>query len=209
MMQPVYLSTAYLAPVQYYCKLFHFAPAYIETCENYVKQSYRNRCIIAGANGALTLTVPVEKPAAPKCLTRDVRISEHGRWRHLHWHALVSAYQTSPFFEYYRDDFITFYEKKYVFLFDFNEALRRLVCELLDMQPDVRYTATYVAGVPNDFREAIRPRRPPDDPAFRPKPYCQVFRSRFGFLPNLSIVDLLFNMGAESLLILGNTPKPE
>ena len=101
-----------------------------------------------------------------------------------------------------QDDFRPFYEKKYEFLLDFNEELRRLVCDLLDMQPAVVYTEHYESEVANDFRETIRPKHEGEDPAFRPEPYYQVFREKFGFLPNLSIADLLFNMGPEGLVTL-------
>lgn len=201
----VYISIAYLGPVQQYVKLYQYPDVYIETAENYIKQSYRNRCNIAGANGVLPLSVPIVKPDTLKCLTKDIRISDHGNWRHLHWNALVSAYNMSPFFEYYEEDFAPFYEKKYKYLFDFNEELRRLLCELLDIQPIIHYTDHYKTGVVNDFREIIRPKHPGVDSFFNPQPYYQVFGERHGFLSNLSIVDLLFNMGPESLLVLKNS----
>ena len=108
----------------------------------------------------------------------------------------------SPFFEYYADDFAPFYERKYDFLIDFNEALQQLVCQLLDIETQVILTDHYEPEVPHDFREAIRPKHTIEDPTFRPEPYYQVFQEKFGFLPNLSIVDLLFNMGPEGLLTL-------
>lgn len=201
-MSIAYLSTAYLGPIQQYTKMVRYPEVRIETAENYIKQTYRNRCVIAAANGPLALSVPIVKPDTLKCLTKDIRISDHGHWRHLHWNALVSAYNMSPFFEYYADDFAPFYEKKYTFLLDFNEELRRMICELLDLHPHIVYTERYEPEVANDFREAIRPKHEGDDPDFHPRPYYQVFRERFGFLPNLSIVDLLFNMGPESELYL-------
>lgn len=206
-MQAVYLSTAYLGPVQQYCKMYQFSDVYIETQENYLKQTYRNRCTIAGANGPLSLSVPIVKPDTPKCLTRDIRISDHGNWRHLHWHAILSAYNMSPFFEYYEEDFAPLYEKKYDFLLDFNEALRQIICRLLDIQPRIQYTETYRPAVANDFRESIRPRQPLPDPSFSPRPYYQVFKEKYGFLPNLSIVDLLFNMGPEGIVVLRDSIK--
>ena len=108
----------------------------------------------------------------------------------------------SPFFEYYADDFAPFYERKYDFLLDYNEALRELICDLLDLHPTVRYTETYQSEVAFDFRTSISPKHPCADASFRPKPYYQVFQAKHGFLPNLSIVDLLFNMGPEGLLVL-------
>lgn len=200
-MKPAYISTAYLGPVQQYSKMFHFPEVRIETSENYLKQSYRNRCIIAGANGPLPLSVPIVKPDTLKCLTKDIRISDHGNWRHLHWNAIVSAYNSTPFFEYYEDDFAPFYEKKYEFLFDFNEELRMLICQLLDIQPQIQYTTSFEADVENDFRW-ISPKQDIADPSFPLKPYYQVFQDKHGFLPNLSIIDLLFNTGNEGILIL-------
>ena len=200
-MKPAYISTAYLGPVQQYSKMFHFPEVRIETSENYLKQSYRNRCIIAGANGPLPLSVPIVKPDTLKCLTKDIRISDHGNWRHLHWNAIVSAYNSTPFFEYYEDDFAPFYENKYEFLFDFNEELRMLICQLLDIQPQIQYTTSFEADVENDFRW-ISPKQDIADPSFLLKPYYQVFQDKHGFLPNLSIIDLLFNTGNEGILIL-------
>ena len=201
-MSTVYLSTAYLAPVQYYCKLISYESIRIETCENYLKQTYRNRCMIATANGIQSLSVPIENPKTDKCPTKDIRISEHGNWQHIHWNALVSAYRMSPFFEYYEDDFAPFYQQKHQFLFDFNEKLRLTICKLLDIHPDVHYTTEYIVDVADDFRMSIRPRQPVVDHGFIPIPYYQVFREKHGFSPNLSIVDLLFNMGPEAVTVL-------
>lgn len=205
-MKPVILTSAYLAPVHYYTKLYSAPYVYEERNEFYVKQTYRNRCMIAGPDGPLALTIPVEHGDLRKPLTREVRISEHGNWRHLHWNALCSAYDGSPFFEYYADDFRPLYEKRFDFLVDFNEALQQTVCEALDLHPQIERRPNYIeAGETDacDFRETIRPKVSPDfDPLFSPVPYYQVFGRRTGFLPNLSIVDLLFNMGPEARLVL-------
>lgn len=209
-MKVAYLSSAYLAPVEYYSKLLNYDKIFIEQHDHYMKQTYRNRCTIAGPEGELALSVPTVKPENPKCPMKDIRISDHGNWRHLHWNAMESAYNSTPFFEYYKDDFRPFYEKKYEFLTDFNEELCWLVCKLIDIQPDTERTTEYKADfAPNeiDFREAIHPKKNfrQADPEFIPQPYYQVFETRHGFLPNLSIIDLLFNMGPESLLILQQT----
>ena len=205
MEKTVYLTSAYLAPVSYYAKLFAADKAFIERYDNYVKQTYRNRCVIAAADGPLALTIPTEKSESLKCPMKDVRISDHGNWRHMHWNALVSNYRNSPFFEYYADDFRVFYEKK--FLWDFNQEICQLVCGLIDIHPQMEGTTEYrteFSEDEQDFREIIHPKRDfhTEDPTFVAKPYYQVFKEKFGFLPNLSIADLLFNMGPESLLVL-------
>ncbi len=211
-MLPVILTSAYLPPIHYFTKLY--AAPYIieERHDHYVKQTYRNRCVIAGPNGAQALTIPVEHGGMQKATTGEMRISEHGNWRHLHWNALVSAYDSSPYFFYYADDFRPFYEQHYEYLADFNAALMGKVCELLDLSPNIQVSSSYIDAIPSetdDFRELIRPKTDyAKDNHFRPVPYYQVFRERTGFLPNLSIVDLLFNMGPESRIVLRDSIVP-
>ena len=130
----VLLSSAYLAPVQYYSKMLLYPEVLVEQHDHYMKQTYRNRCVIATQAGTQALTVPVELDGKPKTFMRDVRISSHGAWQHLHWLSLVSAYENSPFFEYYADDFRPFYERKFDFLIDFNEQLCDTVCRLLGLE---------------------------------------------------------------------------
>jgi hypothetical protein len=199
----VVLTTAYLAPIEYYMQMYNSSRTVIEREDNYIKQTYRNRCVIASANGLQTLSIPVVKPDTTKSLSRDMRIAEHGHWQHLHWQAIVSAYNSTPFFEYYADDFRPFYEKPKTFLFDFNEELRILICSLLDICPPVSYSSFYSTTVKPDewdLREAIHPKKEPVIRDF--KPYYQVFENKQGFLSNLSIIDLLFNMGPEATLYL-------
>ena len=199
----ILLSTAYLAPVKYYLQMNTHSQVIIERHCNYIKQTYQNRCVIASANGAQTLSIPIVKPDSPKCLTKDIRIAEHGNWRHLHWNAIVSAYNSTPFFEYYADDFRPFYEKPQHFLFDFNETLRELICSQLDISPKISYSDQYIAEIPKntlDLREAIHPKKETED--LNLKPYYQVFKDKYGFQANLSIIDLLFNMGNEAVIFL-------
>ena len=122
------LQTTYFGPVQWYQKLKRYDHCVIEQYDSYQKQTYRNRCVIATANGLQALTVPVEV-GGKKEEVREVRISDHNQWRRVHWNALQSAYSESPFFEYYADDIRPFFEQKYEFLIDFNEAIRQKMCD--------------------------------------------------------------------------------
>ena len=208
----VWLTTAYLAPVEYYAHLMAAGEAWVEVHDHYMKQTYRNRCIIAGPNGRIDLTVPTVKPDTLKCATKDIRISDHGNWRHMHLYALESAYGHTPYYEFYRDDFVPFYERKWDYLVDFNEALQEMVCGLIGLEVKVSRTEEYLPVVEGlDMREVIHPKRDYAslDASFQVVPYYQVFQERLGFLPNLSVVDLLFNMGPESLILLKRSMKSE
>ena len=140
-MKDVLLSTTYFGPVQWYQKLYRAEHVLIEQWEHFEKQSYRNRCLIATTQGIQALTVPVERGNAQTI--KDIRISDHGNWRHLHWNALQSAYGESPFFDYYQDDIRPFFEERWTYLIEFNEAIRAKMCELLDIQPRVSYTESW------------------------------------------------------------------
>lgn len=206
----IYLSSAYLAPIQYYAKFVQVDHIFIEQNENYTKQSYRNRSMIVSANGSIPLSIPVVHSSSEKILTKDIRIADHGNWQHMHWNAIVSAYNSTPFFEYYQDDFYPFYHKKYSFLFDFNEELRVLILGLLNIElPVIEYTSEYKTAFEDhelDMRDVIHPKKDLSlDHSFMSIPYYQVFEQKLGFVENMSIVDLLFNMGNESQLILNNS----
>ena len=197
------LSTTYFGPVQWYQKLYRADRVQIEQWESFQKQTYRNRCLIATTQGVQALTIPVVR--GETSLMKDLRISDHGNWRHLHWNALQSAYGESPFFEYYQDDIRPFYEKRWTFLLDFNEEIRQRMCDLIDIQPEVSYSQAFLPVTdiqPNDYRFAINPKHPGEDLDFEPKSYYQVYQQKHGFLPNLSVLDLLFNMGPESIFYL-------
>jgi hypothetical protein len=207
------LQTTYFGPVQWYQKLKRYDHCVIEQYDSYQKQTYRNRCVIATANGLQALTVPVDHSplTIDHVQCKDLRISDHNQWRRVHWNALQSAYSESPFFEYYADDIRPFFEQKYEFLIDFNEAIRQKMCELLDIEASVSYSSGFrvqgsgfmVQGSGfRDFREVIHAKHPQDDPEFQPRSYWQVFQHRYGFQPNLSILDLLFCMGPEAVFYL-------
>lgn len=193
------LCSAYLPPISFFTAIKSGGDVLIEQYDNYCKQTYRNRCVIATTGGKQTLTIPVVKPDGPKQLMKDVRISDHGDWRRQHWNALESAYMNSPFFMYYQDDFHPFYEKKYEFLIDFNTELTLRIMELAGINKALHKTGSYGnkesgnQGI-TDMRYLIEPGKGEPE---NPRTYWQVFKQKHGFLSNLSAVDLLFNMGPE------------
>ncbi len=207
MVRTALLQTACFGPVQWYQKLYRYDRTLIEQHDSYQKQTYRNRCIIATANGLQALTVPVEQQTDGREV-KDLRISDHNQWRRVHWNALRSAYSESPFFEYYADDIRPLYERRIDYLVDFNEEARQTVCQLLDIHPTVDYTSSYLPegsadhGALNDFRSVIHAKHPRPDADFQPRRYWQVFEGRNGFQSNLSILDLLFCVGPEAVFYL-------
>jgi len=199
----ILLATACFPPVQYFSKLVQFEKIYLEQFENFTKQTYRNRYEIPGANGVISLIVPVVKGRGRKIKIRDLKISYDTDWQRNHWRTIFSAYNSSPFFEFYQDDIQPFFEKPWKFLFDFNLEILKILCDLMEIKPNLVLTESFEqvpAGTLN-FREAISPKKhwKDSDQQFSPQPYTQVFHEKFGFVPNLSILDLLFNEGPNSL----------
>lgn len=171
------MTTAYLGSIDYYRKMLRENKT-PDISVAYRKQTAMNRCYIDSPHGALALTVPVANPRG-RVPVGEVLISEHGNWRHQHWNALVSSYRQTPYFDYYEEDFFPFYhEHRWERLADFNADLHQTVIRLLDPFPL------------------------PEKERCREFPYYQMFAARHGFIENLSIVDLLFNMGPESVYYL-------
>ena len=199
--KPLLLSSTYLGPVGYYKQIARSEKIYIEQYDHYLKQTYRNRCRIASANGVMDLTIPVLSRET-KCRMKDVRISYFENWQQLHWRAIESAYRSSPFFEYYQDGLVPFYREKREFLIDFNQELLTLMLKWLEIDAPVELTTEYNDSFGeeiDDWREAFHPKRDYPDQV---KLYYQVFEQKLGFQKELSIIDLLFNMGPESVFYL-------
>ena len=207
------LHTTYFGSVDWYRRLVCAeGDVYIDACENYVKQTSRNRCEIATANGKQILSVPVSIPPSFKgmgrgCSIREVLVSEHGNWRHQHWEALKSAYGMSPFFDYYQDDIRPFFDEE-VFkannwqrLFDYNLAIMRKMLDLIGIEKEIKES---LPPTPPQGGRAVNaiPARQLGLISSSPVPYYQTFQRRHGFIPNLSILDLLFNEGPEAILYL-------
>jgi hypothetical protein len=194
------LPLFYLPNVEFFKNLYQFKDLslLIEKQEHYPKQTFRNRTAIAGPNGKLDLTVPVQKGSNAHLAFKDVKISYEDRWQRIHWLSLETSYRSSSYFEFYEDAFAPFYQKKYDFLFDYNMELLTVILKLLKMPIDFDVTQTYEEVYDNfiDLRSGFTPKKASD---YTNKPYYQAFEDRNGYLSNLSIVDLLFNQGPQAV----------
>jgi WbqC-like protein family len=192
----------YLPPVSYFTALkandFNFL---IEKHEHFVKQTYRNRASIASPDGTLDLMIPVIKGSKFKTPIKDVKISYDAKWQRLHWLSMQTCYRSSAYFEFYEDGLAPFYERKYDFLFDFNIELLAWILKQLKQNNNLAYTSEYESDLPTaiDFRSSFNKNSIHSEGA---KNYFQVFSDRNDFLPNLSIIDLLFNQGPQTKLYL-------
>lgn len=237
---PKLLSTAYFPPISYFAAMAQemgglvlrrsghgtsdeapqLTPAtiYIETCENYQKQSYRNRCRFYAADGVQTLSFPiVHEGGTHKQPISEIKVDWSKPWLLQHKRAIISAYHTSAYFEYYQDELFAILDSRPERLIDLNMALTRFFIEKTGLSVDLRTTSEYsrsgiLTGIDGhdivceDLREAIHPKRPDTilESMNLKKPYFQVFSPKYGFHSNLSIMDLLFNQGPESILYLKN-----
>jgi len=212
MTQAILLSSAYFASVHFYARFLNHPKVYIEQYEHFSKQTYRNRCEILGGNGPIPLVVPVVKGRGPKILMKDVQISYDTEWQRNHWQTIVSAYNSSPYFEYYQDELEPFFNKKFHFLIDFNQKIHQTICDFLEIEDHSEFTNDFekVPVEALNFRELISPKnKDKQDTDFQPFPYTQVFDEKFGFVPNLSILDLLFNEGPNAYTYLIKSMKSE
>ena len=194
------IDLQYLPSLEYFCALLKNDTIVIEAHEYFEKQSYRNRCKILTTNKIDVLTVPV-KNGNTKVLIKDLRIDYHQDWTRRHWGAIHSAYGKSPFFEFYADYFKKILDKKPDFLFDFNLDLLTICLKLLRLEKTIIFTEKYEKDVENDFRGQIHPKKVyQENQLYQPVKYRQNFGNEFE--PNLSILDLLFCQGNQSLKIL-------
>ena len=227
------LSTAYFPPVSYFAAMAQemsglidrrggdgsseLSPSvvYIDACENYQKQSYRNRCKFYAADGVQALSFPVVHEAGTyKHPVGKIKVDYSTPWLMQHQRAIVSAYRTSAYFEYYQDELFEIMNSRPETLLELNMTLLRFFIDKIGLKVDLRLTEEYsrdgvVAGgsmVCDDLREVIHPKRHNNilaDMALE-KPYFQVFAPKYGFKSDLSIMDLLFNEGPDSILYLKN-----
>jgi len=189
--------TAYLPPIAYLLAFLHADNVCIEYQENYIKQTYRNRCVIPTANGILPLTIPIKKGGLHNCPISKIQIDYGQPWQRTHWRAIETAYNTSPFFLYYRDYFEFFYmQQNIATLFEYNMQLFDLLLKLFGIEKQYTLTSEYTAlydKETKDFRQNLNSKQYFTN--YNLPPYRQVFSDRLGFIPNMSCIDLLFNEG--------------
>ncbi|HUX97217.1 MAG TPA: WbqC family protein [Bacteroidales bacterium] len=193
----ILVSTAYLPPVAYFSLISDVDEVLIEKEENYLKQTYRNRCYILSANGIQSLSVPVLLGSFHKTVIKNIRIDYSRRWQQVHLRALSAAYRASPYFEYYFEAIERIISARHEYLLDLNMELTTFFLESVKMKRKIKYTSHFapVKNNPGDFRYNFSPKK-----EFKRdyKEYLQVFSERHGFVPGLSIADLLFNTGPDA-----------
>jgi len=194
----VLLSTAYLPPIEYFYYLFKSEHIIIEQLETYPKQSYRNRCEILTGNGKLSLSIPVRKVNGNHTLSKDIALFNEDKWQLNHWRAIQVAYSASPFLLYYEDELECFFTQEHNNLFKFNLGITKTLCSLIGFKPEISLAKTFEKNPNNclDLRNSISPKKPSTIDHF--SAYIQVFSDRYPFISNLSIIDLLFNLGPET-----------
>ena len=199
-----YFSTAYFPPIAYTASLIRHKTVAIEAKETFPKQTYRNRTEIATANGVMPLSIPVVRNNHSR--TDEVKIDYSDRWNIIHLRTLEAAYSASPFFLYYTDDIHSLLLRRHTWLIDLNEDILHWMLSCLKINCIDTLTTTWMppSNSPNDYRFAFSPKRriSPEAMPHLHQPYYQVFADRHPFLPNLSTLDLIFNMGPDTLSYL-------
>lgn len=193
------LSSSYFPPVSWFSVTHRADSIIIDIHEHYTKQTWRNRCRIAGANGPLDLIIPV-RTLGNHTPMKDVRIDYQSNWQRVHWHAIRSGYGKSAYFEYYADRFAPLFENKPEFLIDWNEKSTQILSSALKLKTTFSQSAAYLENISRqeDYRLLLAPRADKSNLAFEHKEYIQVFQEKFGFQEDLSAIDLLFCTGPDS-----------
>ncbi|WP_282149212.1 WbqC family protein [Algibacter lectus] len=192
------IHPTYFPSIAHFVAIANTDELIFETDDNFLKQTYRNRAYVYGANGKLTLNIPVIHSQKNRQKYRDVKIFNEEKWQSLHWKSLLSAYRTSPFFEYYEDELQPLFEMKTDFILDFNLKCFETITECLQLDVHTSKTEIYqeTPTDTNDFRFLVHAKK--EQPQ-NFESYTQVFNNKHGFIPNLSILDLLFNEGPNAL----------
>ncbi|NQW37450.1 MAG: WbqC family protein [Flavobacteriales bacterium] len=200
----IVIQPSYFGPISQFAVMSKYAEVGLEVCDNYQKQTYRNRCYIYGANGKLMLNIPIiHQKDGYRQLTKNIKIEPAFNWKTQHLKSIQTAYQTSPFFEFYEDDFLAFFEKDYTHLLDVNISGIKLISDLLGLEITFSETSAYkpVIELKKDYRFLANAKT---EQPFTFETYTQMFDDKYGYIPNLSILDLLFMEGPNALNYLEN-----
>lgn len=199
----ILIHPTYFPSIATFVAIAKASEVYMEIHDNFQKQTYRNRCYIYGANGKLALNIPVVHSQKSRQKYSDVEIFNKENWQTIHWKSILSAYRTSPFFEFYEDELFPLFEKPFKYLFDFNISCFKTVCECLQLNIKLSETISYEKKFQNgnDFRHLVKAK---NEVPRNLESYIQVFSAKHGFIPNLSVLDLLFNEGPNALNYLEN-----
>ena len=190
-------TTAYFPSISYMARFLQEDAPVIEIWETYHKQTYRNRCRVMTANGVESLSVPVVKVNGNHTMTKDMAISPTEPWQHIHSRCLESAYKASPYFDHYYDYLRPVFEGQFERLIDLNDTALQVVLKMLKVKKEIVHTTDYVRECENDLCEVFTPKKLFDEKLF--PAYYQVFSEKFAFAADLSVLDLVFNMGPEAL----------
>lgn len=198
------LYPTYLPNIASYIVMAQSDAFVFEICDSYQKQTYRNRCYIYGANGKLSLNIPVHYTQKNRQDTKEIEIENSSKWQSTHWKSIESAYKTSPFFEFYEDELKVLFENPKEFLLDFNLECIAVINNCIGFEPVFSNSEQfYKTTSESDYRFLVNARK---EPKIETKPYIQVFKEKHGSITNLSILDLLFNEGPNTLNYLKNHP---
>lgn len=203
-MNAILIESQYTGCCGYWNLLLQADSILIDRQEHFVKRSYRNRAHILGANGILRLSIPLESGKHQRAAMKDVRISYRQDWQKLHWESLVSAYRRSPYFEYYEDGFRKLYNEPVEHLIEYNTQWMMAVASLLKITLPISFTEKYYTTdefTGKDFRSYFMPHK---KNGLNLPAYPQVFSDRFEFQEDLSVLDVLFNLGPRSTDYLKN-----
>ena len=195
----------YFPPVSFFSTLFEETYFYLDIYEIYRKMSFRNRCMVAGAQGIISLSVPLQQGRNQQLPVNEVRISDTEQWQSRHFKSIRSAYKRSPFFDFYEDELAAIYRRPFELLTEWNICCLEWVKDKLDWRTEIRYTESAVpypgVGI-TDLRNRVLPKNFME---LNPVKYRQVFEERVGFFANLSVLDLLFNCGPRTSELLRNS----
>ena len=194
----IIIHPTYFPNIAHFVAMVNADEITFETDDNFLKQTYRNRTCIYGANGKMTLNIPVIHSQKNRLKYKDVKIFNDEKWQDHHWKSLLSAYSTSPFFEYYEDDLKPLFKTKEDYIFDFNMRCFETICDCLQLEFKMSPSEIYLKDVDNktDFRYMVNAKKEFHKPF---EAYTQVFQEKHGYQNNLSILDLLFNEGPNAL----------